>query len=120
MITLQALIDVCSPPNFAVMDLNYGIGTCILPFLIVSNSKFILQFDLFLTSILMFLIGNNICACWTLGRPILALENDSKIFDKVLKPLLDANLGKTIVCPIFNLDDDFSHKKKTRINLDCE
>jgi hypothetical protein len=63
---------------------------------------------------------NSICACRTLGRPILALEADSKIFDEVLKPLLDADLGKTIVHPIFNLDDDSPILKKTRINLDCE
>jgi hypothetical protein len=40
-----------------------------------------------------------------LGRSILAL--DSKIFDEVLKPLLDAELGENIVKPSFNLDDDY-------------
>jgi hypothetical protein len=63
---------------------------------------------------------NNIHACQALGRPILALEAYSEIFDEVLKPLLDVNLGETIVWPIFNLDDNPPIKKKTKINLDCE
>jgi hypothetical protein len=54
----------------------------------------------------MVFIGNNICACQALGRPILALEANSEIFDEMLKPLLDANLGKIIVQHVFNLDDD--------------
>jgi hypothetical protein len=41
-----------------------------------------------------------------LGRPILALEVDSEIFDEVLKPFLVAESNGTIVLPIFNLDDD--------------
>jgi hypothetical protein len=41
-----------------------------------------------------------------LGRCILALEADLEIFDEILKPLLDAKSGETIVWPIFNLDDD--------------
>jgi hypothetical protein len=42
-----------------------------------------------------------------LWKPILALEANSKIFDEVLKPLLDVNSSKTIVQPIFNLDDGY-------------
>jgi hypothetical protein len=53
-------------------------------------------------------------------KPILALEADSKIFDEVLKPLLYAKLGKNIVRPIFNLDDDSPIQNKSIINLDCE
>lgn len=68
----------------------------------------------------MVLIRNNIRVCWVFGRPILALEVDSEIFYEVLKPLLDANLGKVVVRPIFNLDDDSPIKKKIRINLDYE
>jgi hypothetical protein len=68
----------------------------------------------------MVLIGNNIRVCWALGMPILALEANSKIFTEVLKPLLDANLSKTIVQLVFNLDDNSSIKKRSRINLDCE
>jgi hypothetical protein len=68
----------------------------------------------------MVLIRNNICVCWAFGKPIFALEVDSEIFDEVLKPLLDANLGKIIVRPIFNLDDDSPIKKKIRINLNYE
>jgi hypothetical protein len=32
-ITLHVLIDVCSPSNFVIVDLNCGICTCIHPFL---------------------------------------------------------------------------------------
>jgi hypothetical protein len=46
-----------------------------------------------------------------LGKPILALEADSKIFDEVLKLLLDVNSCNTIVWPIFNLDDNSPIKK---------
>ncbi len=49
MITLQAFINVCSPPDSIVVDLNYGTCICIHPSLIVSYSKFILQSNLFLT-----------------------------------------------------------------------
>jgi hypothetical protein len=55
-----------------------------------------------------------------LGRPILALEVDSEIFYEVLKPFLDVELGKNIVRPIFNLDDNFPIQKKAKINFDCE
>ncbi len=55
-----------------------------------------------------------------LGRPILALEVDLKIFDEMLKPLLDVNLGEIIVRPIFNFDDNYPIKKRTKINFDCE
>ncbi len=37
---------------------------------------------------------------------ILTLKVDSKIFDEVLKPLLDVELGENFVKPGFNLDDD--------------
>jgi hypothetical protein len=50
-ITLQALIDVYSSPNFAVVDLNCGTSTCIHPFQIVLDSKLILQFDFSLISV---------------------------------------------------------------------
>jgi len=50
-ITLQAFIDVCSPLDFAIVDLNCGTCTCIHPSLIILDSKLILQFDLSLTSI---------------------------------------------------------------------
>jgi hypothetical protein len=40
-----------------------------------------------------------------LGRPILALKVDSKIFDKVLKPFLDVESSETIIQLVFNLDD---------------
>jgi hypothetical protein len=53
----------------------------------------------------MVLTRNNIHVYWVLWRPILALEANSKIFDEVLKPLLDVDLGKTIVPLIFNLND---------------
>jgi hypothetical protein len=49
--TLQDFINVFSPPDFAVLDLNCGIGTCIHPSLIIFDYKLILQFDLSLTSI---------------------------------------------------------------------
>jgi hypothetical protein len=68
----------------------------------------------------MVLTWNSIHAYRALGRPILALEADSKIFDEVLKPLLDVDLSETIVRPIFNLDDNSPIKKITKINLDCE
>jgi hypothetical protein len=55
-----------------------------------------------------------------LGRPILALEANSKIFDEVLKPLLDAKLGENIVKLYFNLDDDSPIRKRVRININCE
>jgi len=42
-ITLQVFIDVCSPPNFVVMDPNYETCTYIHPFLIILDSKLILQ-----------------------------------------------------------------------------
>jgi hypothetical protein len=54
----------------------------------------------------MVLIGNNICVCQALGRPILAFEVNLKIFDEVLKPLLDVELDKIIIWHVFNLDDD--------------
>jgi hypothetical protein len=54
----------------------------------------------------MVLTKNNIRVCLVLGRPILALEVDLKIFDEVLKPFLDAKLDEIIVQPVFNLDDD--------------
>jgi hypothetical protein len=66
---------------------------------------------------LLVLARNSICACEALGRPILALEVDPYSFDEVLKPLLDAELGKIVVWPIFNLDDDFPMKKITIFNL---
>lgn len=53
----------------------------------------------------MVIVGNSIHACQALGRPIFGLKADSKIFVEVLKPFLDAS--KTIVRPIFNLDDNF-------------
>jgi hypothetical protein len=55
---------------------------------------------------LIIFIGNNIRVCWALGRPTLAFEVDSKIFDQVLKPLLDAKSSENIVRLVFNLDDD--------------
>lgn len=42
-----------------------------------------------------------------MGRSILALKVESKIFDEVFKPLLDVELGKNFVKPSFNLDDNF-------------
>jgi hypothetical protein len=66
------------------------------------------------------LIRNNINACWALGRPILALEVDQNIFDEMLKPLLDVKSSKIVVYHVFNLDDDFPIKKRTKINVDCE
>jgi hypothetical protein len=42
-----------------------------------------------------------------LGRPILALKVDSKIFDEVLKPFLDAKSSETVIQLVFNLDDNF-------------
>jgi hypothetical protein len=68
----------------------------------------------------MVFLRNNIHVYWALGRPILALEVDSKIFDEVLKPLLDADSSEIIVRHVFNLDDDSPIKKRTRINLDYE
>jgi hypothetical protein len=41
-----------------------------------------------------------------MGRSILALKVESKIFDEVFKPLLDVELGKNFVKLGFNLDDD--------------
>jgi hypothetical protein len=43
-----------------------------------------------------------------LGKPILVLEVDSKIFHEVLKPLLDVELGGNIVKLGFNLNEDFA------------
>jgi len=68
----------------------------------------------------MVLIGNSIHASQALGRPIFAFKADSKIFDEVFEPLLDAESNKTIVGPIFNLDDDFPIQKRTKIKLDFE
>ncbi len=48
-ITLQAFINVCLPPNSTIVDFNCGIGTYIHPFLIVLDSKLIMQSDLSLT-----------------------------------------------------------------------
>ncbi len=50
-ITLQAFVDVCLPLDFTIVDFNCGTCTCIHPFLIVLDSKFILQFDLFLKNL---------------------------------------------------------------------
>ncbi len=75
---------------------------------------------MFLIFTLIVFTGNNICACWALGRLIFALEVDSKIFNEVLKPLLDAKLGENIVRHVFNLDDNSPIKKKTKNNLDYE
>jgi hypothetical protein len=55
-----------------------------------------------------------------LGRQILIVEVDSKIFDEVLKPFLDVKSGKNIIKHVFNLDDDFPIQKKTKINSNCE
>jgi len=52
-----------------------------------------------------------------LGRLILAFKADLKIFDEVLKPLLDAKLGENIIRPSFNLDDDSLIQKRAKINL---
>jgi len=38
----------------------------------------------------------------------------------MLKPLLDVKLGEIVVQHVFNLDDDFPIKKKTKINLNYE
>jgi hypothetical protein len=48
------------------------------------------------------------------------IEVDLEIFDEVLKSFLDAELGKNIVMPIFNLDDNFPIQKKAIINFNCE
>jgi hypothetical protein len=48
-ITLHALIDVCLPPYFTIVDLNCGTCTCIHPSIIILDSKLIMQFDLYLT-----------------------------------------------------------------------
>jgi len=69
---------------------------------------------------LIVLTRHNIRACWALGRPILALEVDSEIFDEVLKPLFEVELGENIVKSCFNLDDNSPIQKKARINLNCE
>jgi hypothetical protein len=50
---------------------------------------------------------NNIRACWALGKPILAFKVDSKIFDQVLRLLLDAKSCDNTVKLVFNLDDDY-------------
>jgi hypothetical protein len=68
----------------------------------------------------MVLIRKSIHVCWALGRPILALEVNSKTFDEVLKPLLDVDSDEIIVQLVFNLDDDSFIKKRTKINLDHE
>jgi hypothetical protein len=61
-------------------------------------------------------LGNNIHVCRALRRPILALEANSKIFDEVMNPLLDAELSKTnIVRLVFNLDDDSPIQKKPKL-----
>lgn len=64
--------------------------------------------------------GNNICVCWALGKPILVLKVDSKIFDQVLNPLLDVELGENIMKLVFNLDDDSPIWRKIVINFHCE
>ncbi len=43
MITLQAFIDVCSPPYFAIVDLNCEMGICIHPSLVFLDSKLFIQ-----------------------------------------------------------------------------
>jgi hypothetical protein len=55
-----------------------------------------------------------------LGRPILALEANLDFFYGVLKPLLDADLGETIVQLVFNLDDNSPIKKRSKINFNYE
>jgi hypothetical protein len=62
------------------------------------------------------LTRNNIHAYRALGRQILIIEVDSKIFDEVLKPFLDVKSGENV----FNLDDDSPIEKKTKINFNCE
>ncbi len=105
MITLQILIDVCSPPNSIVVEFNCGMGIFFHP------SQVFLKYlcNLLCLLLLHFIIftWNNICACWMLGKSILALEVDSKLFHQVLKPLLDAESCENIVKPSFNLDEDF-------------
>jgi len=50
-ITLQAFVNVCSPPNSIVVDLNYETCACIHPSLIVLDFKLFQQYFLFLTSL---------------------------------------------------------------------
>ncbi len=119
MITLQAFIDVFSPPNF-VVDFNCKTCICIHHSFVALDSKLFLQPFLSLIFAFDYFIGNSIRACQALGRLILALEVDSKIFNEVLKPLLDAKLSENIVRHVFNLDDDSPIEKRAKINLDCE
>jgi hypothetical protein len=62
---------------------------------------------------LIVLIGNNIHAHQGLGKLILALEVDTKIFDEVLNPLLDVESSKIIILLVFKLDDDYPIQEKT-------
>ncbi len=78
-----------------------------IPLLYFYNLSYFYNLLCFLLLHLIILIGNNICACRTLGKSILVLEVDSKIFHEVFKPLLDAELGENIVKLGFNLDEDF-------------
>jgi hypothetical protein len=55
---------------------------------------------------LIILIRNNIHAYRTLGRPILVLNANSKVFDEVFKPLLNVKTTKNIVKHGFKLDEN--------------
>ncbi len=103
---LQALIDVCSPLDFIVVDLNCGMGIFFHPSFVFLNSKLFCNLLCLLLLHLIILIGNNIRACQALGRLILALKVDSKIFHEVFKPFLHAKSSKNIVKHGFNLDED--------------
>ncbi len=121
MITLQVFINVYSPPNYAVVDLNCETCICFHPSLVFLDSKLFVQH--FVTLTFAFdcsYVLNCILACCALGRSILALEVDYEIFDEVFKPFLDAKSSENIVKPSFNLDDNSPIQKKIVINFDCE
>jgi hypothetical protein len=72
-ITLHVLINVWLPPNYVIVDFNYGLGSCFHPSLLFLDSKLFLQ-----PFVLNFCItGNNIRAYQELGRLILAVKVDS-------------------------------------------
>jgi hypothetical protein len=78
-----------------------------IPFLYSYNLSYFYNLLYLLFLYLIILTWNSIFACRVLGKSILALEVDSKIFHEVLKPFLDAKLGENIVSLNFNLDKDF-------------
>ncbi len=69
--TLEALIGTCSKPGSFVVDFATSTSmSCFNPFMVALDIHSKMSFNI------LFLAGNNVLACWNLGRHILALDGD--------------------------------------------